>query len=143
MPTTLEITGNERDRDDADHDDVVPRVEVMGDERDLEGLVQLVRRRFGVEPREGIETLDATEAPRVLYIDDSDTMAHAFARGLLPYVVGFVDSKVDGTLRTIETTPGSGFDDPDDEGAPASCGQCGATVQGFHACPGLPGENDF
>lgn len=24
-----------------------------------------------------------------------------------------------------------------------TCGQCGAVVEGFHACPGLPGEQDW
>lgn len=84
-------------------------IEVTGEDSDVLGLAQAVQKRFGVLPanwkacdtEDDMERLDASEEPRARYVDDSDAMAHAFNLGLVTYVRGFVDSKVDGTLREV------------------------------------------
>lgn len=74
-------------------------IKVKGNDRDVDGLVQSIRKRFDIEPTE--EGYDDDQFAS--YDDDSDTMTAAFDSGLNQYVLGFVDSKVDGTLVLLES----------------------------------------
>lgn len=76
-------------------------VEIRGVASDVEGLSKRVASVFGVTVP--IDMINGTEERRVIFVNTSgEPIARAFGRGLAMYLRGFVDSKVDGSLRLIE-----------------------------------------
>jgi hypothetical protein len=82
-------------------------IEIEGSQPDVERLRDGVERLF--EARADICLVDPCDdrniypTAHVRFEDDTDDMAHAFERGLLLFVRGFLDAK-EGRLRVLEET---------------------------------------